>query len=150
MAEPARQFCTFHVADGYYGIDVLRVQEVIREQPVTRVPLAPAVVRGLINLRGQIVMAIDLRRRFGLPERSQDAAPVNLVIRTGDSAVSLLADEIGDVIEPTPDLFEPPPDTLRGPLAGLVTGAYRLEGRLLLALEAERVIDLGNAVRANR
>src|ERR1051326_2248414 len=105
-----RQFCTF-VLDGlYFGVEVKKVQEVIRYQEMTRVPLAPAVVQGLINLRGQIVTAIDLRRRLELRDRSGDRAPMNVVVRTDDGAVSLLVDDIGDVIKVQTDTFEPPPE----------------------------------------
>ena len=89
------QFSTFFVADLFFGVDVLRVQEVLRFQQMTHVPQAPGVIEGLINLRGQIVTAIDLRRRLGLPPRSGDQMPMNMVVRTDDGAVSLLVDEIG-------------------------------------------------------
>src|SRR4051794_28626709 len=94
-----RQYCTFFLDEHYFGIDVLKVQEIIRFQQMTRVPLAPPAVRGLINLRGQIVMGIDLRRRLGLQGAAAEATPVNIVVRTDDGAVSLLVDEIGDVVE---------------------------------------------------
>lgn len=77
-----RQFCTFHLDSLFLGIEVLRVQEVIRAQPMTHVPLAPPAVKGLINLRGQIVTAIDLRDRFGLPPLPSEQAPMNVVVRT--------------------------------------------------------------------
>ena len=94
---------------------MLQVQEVIRYQAMTRVPLAPTVVSGLINLRGQIVTAIDLRRRLGLAGPADEGLhPMNVVVRTDDGAVSLLVDEIGDVVEVTDDAFEPPPETLAG------------------------------------
>src|SRR5438445_5650774 len=118
------QYCTFHVGGYYFGLDVLNVQEIIRYQEMTRVPLAPAVVRGLINLRGQIVTAIDLRRRLELSERPADQSPMNVVIRTDDEAVSLLVDEIGDVREVEEELFEQPPETLKGVARELIRGAY--------------------------
>ena len=89
-----------------------KVQEVIRYQEMTRVPLAPPVVKGLINLRGQIVTAVDLRRRLGLRERAATDLPMNVVIRTSDGAVSLLVDEIGDVVEVDDTTFERPPETV--------------------------------------
>src|SRR5206468_10604632 len=98
----------------FFGVDVLTVQEVIRYQEMTRVPLAPPVVRGLINLRGQIVTAIDLRRQLELRERPADQLPMNVVVRTDDGAVSLLVDEIGDVLEVSEKTFERPPETLQG------------------------------------
>lgn len=135
-----RQFCTF-VLDGHsFGIDVLRVQEVIRYQEMTRVPLAPPVVRGLINLRGQIVTAIDLRRRLDLPDRPAGQLPVNIVVSTDDGAISLLVDEIGDVIAVSEAAFEGPPATLRGKARELIRGAYKLDRRLLLELAMDELM----------
>jgi purine-binding chemotaxis protein CheW len=138
------QYCTF-LLDGYYfGVDVLKVQEIIRFQEMTRVPLAPPVVRGLINLRGQIVTALDLRRRLELPDRPADQIPVNVVVQTDDGAVSLLVDEIGDVLEVPETAFERPPETLHGTARELIRGAYKLEGRLLLILDTARTVNLSN------
>jgi purine-binding chemotaxis protein CheW len=136
------QYCTFYVAEHYFGLDVLRVQEIISHQPMTSVPLAPPVVRGLINLRGQIVTALDLRTRLGFAQLPPDRTPVNVVVRTDDGAVSLLVDEVGDVVDVPEKLFERTPETVTGPARELIQGAYKLDGRLLLALDAERTIAL--------
>jgi purine-binding chemotaxis protein CheW len=141
------QYCTFYVAGHYFGLDVLKVQEIIRFQETTRVPLAPPVVRGLINLRGQIVTAIDLRRRLEMDERPADQLPLNVVVQTDDGAVSLLVDEIGDVLEVPEKLFERPPETLRGPARELIRGAYKLKDRLLLILDTERTVSLAGSGR---
>jgi len=138
------QYCTFFLNGHYFGIDVLKVQEVIRYQQMTRVPLSSPVVRGLINLRGQIVTGIDLRRRLDMKDRPQDQLPVNVVVQTNDGAVSLLVDEIGDVLEVAEKQFEPPPETLRGKARELVQGAYKLPERLLLILDTDRAVDLNN------
>lgn len=136
------QYCTFLLGELYLGVEVLRVQEVIRAQPMTRVPLAHPVVRGLINLRGQIVTALDLRRRLDLPDRAGGPPPMNVVIETDDGAVSLLVDEIGEVLDVAADQFEGPPDTLRGEARDLIRGAYKLPDRLLLILNTDRVVAL--------
>lgn len=133
-----QQFCTFFLNGLTFGIEVEKVQEVIRHQPTTHVPLAPAVLGGLINLRGQIVTALDLRRRFEMPERPETLAPMNVVISTDDGAISLLVDEIGDVVEVSQGNFEPPPDTLQGTARELIRGAYKLRGRLMLLIDTER------------
>jgi purine-binding chemotaxis protein CheW len=140
-----RQYCTFFVAGHYFGLDVLRVQEIIRYQKMTRVPLAPPVVRGLINLRGQIVTAIDLRRRLGLKDRPEDQFPVNVIVQTDDGAVSLLVDEIGDVLDVNEKLFEAPPQTLQGTARELIRGAYKLNDRLLLLLDVDKALHVGSA-----
>lgn len=145
----AKQLCTFRVAGGYFGIPVEHVQEVVRPQPITPVPLAPPVVRGLINLRGQILTAIDLRSRLGLGEPGDQEKLMNVVVRTDDSPVSFLVDEIGEVLDVDEDTFEAPPETLQGDMRELIRGAYKLEGRLLLALSTERTVNLaGTAVAA--
>jgi purine-binding chemotaxis protein CheW len=139
------QFCTFYVDNLFFGVEVQQVQEVIRYQELTRVPLAARVIRGLINLRGQIVTAIDLRERLGLSPRPADVLPMNVVVRSDEGAVSLLVDEIGDVQQVDADAFEPSPNTLRGEASTLIRGAYKLKDRLLLALDTERTIQVSSA-----
>lgn len=137
-----KQYCTFYVDGLFLGVDVLRVQEVIKYQEMTRVPLASNVINGLINLRGQIVTAIDLRRRLALTERASDQLPMNVVVRTDDGAVSLLVDEIGDVLEVDEGTYERPPETLNGVARQLVRGVYKLKDRLLLIIDTDQTVDL--------
>ena len=140
-----RQYCTFQLDRVLYGVAVHEVQEVIRFQEMTRVPRAHAVVSGLINLRGQIVTAIDLRVRLGLPPRPEGEQPMNVVVRTEDGAVSLLVDQIGDVIEVSQEQFEEAPPTLRAKQRELVQGVYKLEQQLLLVLETRKLLNLSPA-----
>jgi len=135
---PPLQFCTFYVDGLLFGIDVQHVQEVILNQPMTRVPLMPEALRGWINLRGQIIPAIDLRVKLELRERNVTAMAVNVVVRTADSAVSLLVDDIGDVREVAAEDFARPPETLRGAARELVSGVYELPNELLLVLDTEK------------
>jgi purine-binding chemotaxis protein CheW len=141
-------YCTFELGGLFFGVEVLKVQEVIRFQRMTAVPLAPSVVSGLINLRGQVVTAIDLRRRLHLPDRGPDELPMNVVVRTEDGPVSLLVDEIGDVIEVEDANHEPPPSTLDGVVRDLVKGVYKLDGRLLLVLDVDKALRLPAAAGA--
>jgi purine-binding chemotaxis protein CheW len=144
MAELS-QYCTFYLDGFFFGVDVLNVQEVIRYQEMTRVPLASSVVRGLINLRGQIVTALDLRRQLELRERPEDQHPMNVVVRSEDGAVSLLVDEIGDVIEVDYENFERAPETIPGAARALVRGVYKLKDQLLLILDTEKTIQATTA-----
>lgn len=137
-----RQLCTFTLDGLLFGVEVVNVQEVIRYQEMTKIPLASAVVRGLINLRGQIVTAIDMRARLGLPALAEDHQPMNVVLRTGDGVVSLLVDEIGDVLELDGRDFERPPETLSGVFREVLTGVYKLQSGLLLLLDGERIAAL--------
>lgn len=140
------QYCTFRLTDLTFGIEVERVQEVIRAQPMTGVPLANPVVEGLINLRGQIVTALDLRRRLELPPRPEGQDPTNIVVRTSMGQLSLLVDRIGDVVDVDQATFEEPPETLEGVARELITGAYKLDGVLLLVLDTEAAVQLPAAV----
>lgn len=139
----SRQFCTFYVNGLFFGVEVNQVQEVIRYQEITRVPIASPVIRGLINLRGQIVTAFDLRQRLELGERPFEQLPMNVVVRTADGPMSLLVDEIGDVVEVAEEAFERPPETLDGVARELIRGAYKLEGQLLLHLDIETTVQTG-------
>jgi purine-binding chemotaxis protein CheW len=136
-----RTLCTFRLADLHLGIEVTEVQEVVKGQDITRIPLVSPVLAGLINLRGEIVTAIDLRRRMGLPPAPAGITPMNVIIRSGDGAFSLLVDEIDDVVEADPADFEPPPPTLNGVHRTLVTGVFKLDDGLLLLLDLDRVLD---------
>ncbi|MBL9210715.1 MAG: chemotaxis protein CheW [Opitutaceae bacterium] len=140
------QYATFYLDGLFLGVEVQQVQEVIRFQPMTPVPLAPAIVQGLINLRGQIVTAIDLRRRLSLPPRTGERRPMNVVVRSEDGAVSLLVDEIGDVVEVHEEDCERPPETLPPSARELITGVCKLRDRLLLILDTERAVNLPAAV----
>jgi purine-binding chemotaxis protein CheW len=136
------QYATFFVGPLFFGVDVLKVQEVLRSQAMTHVPLAPKVIRGLINLRGQIVTAIDMRERLNLPPVATDAKPMNVVVRCEEGAVSLLVDEIGDVINVESSWFEAPPVNMPAAQRVLVDGVYKLEGRLLLVLNTEKTLEV--------
>ena len=138
------QFATFFVTDLFFGIDVLNVQEVLRHQEMTCVPLAPGVIEGLINLRGQIVTAVDMRRRLDLPPRADAEAATNMVVRTQEGAVSLLVDEIGDVLAVDAASFERPPDNLAPAARELIQGIYKLRERLLLVLDTEKTVELSS------
>lgn len=135
------QLCTFFLDNLFLGIEVENIQEILRHQEMTRVPLAPPVVAGLINLRGQIVTAIDLRRRLELKPRDYDPLPINIIVRTPEETVSLLVDGIGDVLDVSDDIFERSPDTFRGEVRELIRGSYKLPNRLLLFLDVDKVVD---------
>jgi purine-binding chemotaxis protein CheW len=144
MAE-STQFCTFFLEGHFLGVPVQQVQEVIRYQEMTDVPLVSQMIRGLINLRGQIVTAIDLRRRLGMSERPPDQLPMNVVVRTSDGAFSLLVDEIGDVIEVEEKTFEQPPEMLKGVERVMIRGVHKLPERLLLVLDTECAVSMPEA-----
>jgi len=136
------QFCTFYLDKLLFGVELKGVQEVIRTLKMTKVPLAPEVVSGLINLRGQIVTAVDLRRRLELEPAPPDMLAMNVVVRSEDGAVSLLVDEIGDVVEVDETSFEPPPETLRGSVRTMIVGVHKLNDRLMHVLDVEKACQM--------
>jgi purine-binding chemotaxis protein CheW len=140
------QFCTFYLDKLLFGVELKGVQEVIRSLDMTKVPLAPPVVSGLINLRGQIVTAVDLRRRLELAPRPPGMLAMNVVVRSDDGAVSLLVDEIGDVVEVEEDSFELPPETLRGSVRTMIRGVHKLNDRLMHVLDIEKACQMTDAV----
>lgn len=137
-----RQVATFYLDDHFFGVDVLKVQEILKVRGITRVPLAPPVISGLINLRGQIVLAIDLRTRLGFPPKASEAHITSVVVTTGDAPINLLVDKIGDVIQIQSELFEAPPDTLNEKFKEVTEGVYKLKDKLLLLLDIEAVINV--------
>jgi len=140
------QYASCFVGDLIVGIRVDAVQEVTSLSELTPVPLASSLVSGLLNLRGEIVTAIDLRRCLELADRPADRRPVNLILRTDDdSRVSLLVDQVGDVLEVDPAEIEAPPRTVRGRIRELITGVYKLDRSLLLILDTKSVLDCAAA-----
>lgn len=136
------RLCTFNIGDLICGIEVDQIQEVMRSQRMTRVPLVSGVVSGLINLRGQIVTALDMRPRVGLARRVAGDMEMNLVVRTKDGPVSLIVDDVGDVVDVDRRRLEDPPPTLKGMLRSLVHGVYKTADELVLILDVEKTAEL--------
>lgn len=137
----AKQYVTFRAGELFFGVDVLQVQEIIRYQAMTPVPLAPLAVKGLINLRGQIITALDLRSVLKLGAAADMEKPMNVVIRAGDETVSLLVDSIGDVIEVDPNEYESTPETIAPHIRSVLYGVFKLKEELLLVLNGKACIE---------
>jgi len=135
-------YATFRLGKHVLGVEVDKVQEVFTAREMTGVPLAPFAVSGLINLRGHIILTIDLRKRLGFPDRKPEEEVMSIVVITEEGPVNLLVDAIGDVIEVSPDLFEPPPSTLDKTLSETVKGVYKLKEHLLLTLSTEAITTI--------
>jgi purine-binding chemotaxis protein CheW len=141
------QYATFVVGGHFLGVRVLEVQEVLRDQRITPVPLAPDVVAGLINLRGQIVPELDLRKILGLRPRNADAVSFSVVVRTGQGAVSLRVDDIDDVLDLDASSLVPPPVKVDAAVRTLLSGVHKLKDRLLLVLKIAETVDLRGPYR---
>lgn len=137
-----RKICTFYLDNYFFGIDISQIQEVIRYHDLTVVPLADPTISGLINLRGQIVTAINMRKRLDFPVMNEEQKPTNIIVRSEDGAVSLWVDDIGDVIELSADTFEPPPENLQGEIGTVLKEVCKFENKLLLILDIGQVLTL--------
>jgi purine-binding chemotaxis protein CheW len=133
-----RQFCSFYLDHLLFGIESQKIQEVVAYRELRPVPLAPASVSGLMNLRGQVVVALELRRQLELAERPAAVVPVCLIVRAEMGTVCLLADEVGNVIEVEEETFEPAPGTLSPRLRSVILGVHKLEGQLMHVLDTDR------------
>lgn len=139
-----QQICTFFLDGAYFGIEIEEVQEIIRQQSLTQIPLAPADICGLMNLRGQIIPVVDLPCRLGLRSAAcevEKGLTHNVIVNAFDDVVSFVVDQIGDVIECSSDDFELPPAHLNCQIRSFLKGAYKLEQGFLLLLNTEKLLD---------
>jgi purine-binding chemotaxis protein CheW len=136
------EFVTFAVAGQMFGLPIARVQDVFKPSRITRVPLAGAEIAGVLNLRGRIVTAIDMRRRLDAGRREDGAPAMAIGIEARGESFGLLVDAVGEVLKLADVEREPNPINLGGKLASMSDGVYRLEGQLLVVLDVDRVLDL--------
>lgn len=144
-----RPWALFNLGRDLFAVALERVQEVLMYQPLTPVPLAPAHVAGLLNLRGELVPTVDLRRRFTGASRPADALTSLIVVRTDDGPVSLVVDSIADIVVLAEAQWQPPPRSMPGEQRACVRGVQALDQRDVLSLNVEAVVD-GRAVVARQ
>ena len=137
----SKQLCGFKIKGDYYAVSVLDVQEVIKPHSLTPVPLSPDYVKGLINLRGQIVTSISLRRLFKMDDATE-ADHMNIIVRSGDSLYALMVDEILDVIDVEEQTYENIPDTINEEIKKYINGVHKLENHLLILLDLEKALTV--------
>ncbi|MGD0215716.1 MAG: chemotaxis protein CheW [Terriglobales bacterium] len=137
-----RQYCTFYLDHLLFGVESQKIQEVVTYRELRPVPLAPEVVSGLMNLRGQVVVALELRRQLELPDRPADMPPVCLVVHAEGGAVCLLADEVGNVVDVEEKTFEPSPETLSQRLRSVILGVHKLEHELMHVLDTDQACEV--------
>ncbi len=137
-----KQFCTFEICNYVFGAPVENVQEIVMNHSVTPVPLSPMEISGLLNVRGQIVTALNLRHRLGLTENSDVKSNVHILVRGADGTVSLVADKVDDVIDVDTESVEPSPDTMEQSLRNFITGIYKTSDRLILLLDITKSLTI--------
>ena len=140
-----REYVTAIVAGEMMGLPILQVQDVFVPEGITRVPLAPTEIAGVINLRGRIVTLVDLRSRFGMAPRESDAPVMAIGVEAGRESFGLLIDSIGEVLQLADAEREPNPLHLDPRLARVSSGIHRLDGRLLMIIDVDRVLEIETA-----
>lgn len=143
-----RDYVTMSIADQLFGIPVLKVQDVLGPQTITRVPLAPPEVAGSLNLRGRIVTAIDVRLRLGLEPRGGEKPPMSVVVEHDNELYSLLVDTVGEVLSLNVKDYQRNPPTLNPRLRDFSDGIYRLNGSLLVVLSVASLLNFGGRADA--
>ena len=148
QSEFDRQYVSFWIGKQLLGVPVRVVQEVLNPQEIARIPRARREISGLLNLRGQIVTAVNLRRRLQLPDLEDGRESINVVVRHNGEPFSILVDEVGDVITVDEDTFDHVPATLDAVWRGVTTGVYRMEGRLFVIVDVAAILDFGLRISA--
>src|SRR5512147_822225 len=143
-----RDYVTMSIADQMFGIPVLKVQDVLGSQTITRVPLAPVEVAGSLNLRGRIVTAVDVRLRLGLPKRDSEKQAMSVVVEHEGELYSLLVDSVGEVLSLESRDYQRNPPTLNPRLREFSDGIYRLNDSLLVVLSVSSLLNFGNRADA--
>ena len=135
------QLVTFSIGGEEFGVDILKVQEIIRMLDITRVPKAPDFVEGVINLRGKVIPIIDLRKRFGLASKGHDKNTRIIVIDINDMIVGFIVDSVSEVLRIPADTVEPPPPVVAGLDSEYISGVGKLDDRLLIFLDLDRLLS---------
>lgn len=143
-----REFVTAVIGGQMFGLPILRVQDVFVVDRLTRVPLAPVEIAGVLNLRGRIVTIIDMRMRLGLERVETSARLMAIGVETRGESYGLLVDVIGEVMKLDQEMCEANPANLDPRLAAVSTGIYRLDGSLLIALDLDKVLEIGGVSTA--
>lgn len=136
-----KQFSTFEVGGQLLGIGVLDVQDILNPMHITPIPLAGQDVAGLLNLRGRIVTAIDMRQKLGLDRFENRSSCMSIVVEKNDELYSLLVDKVRDVIDVPESSYESNPANLEEVWAGISNGVYRLDGEILVAIDVNRLLE---------
>jgi purine-binding chemotaxis protein CheW len=148
QAQAGGDFVTFMIAGQLFGVPVLEVQDVLRPQAITRIPMAPPEILGSLNLRGRIVTVVNTRHRLGLPAAESSDKPMSIVVPHGDDLFSLAVDRVGEVLSLSGDNFEANPPTLDSAWREVASGIYRLKDELLVVIDVARLLRLGPTAHA--
>ena len=141
------QLVTFHIGEEEFAVDILNVQEINRMVEVTKVPSAPDFVEGIINLRGKVIPIIDLRKKFGIQTRVTDKNTRIIVVELSKKVIGFIVDSVSEVLRINSSICEPPPNIVSNIHADYITSVGKLEDRLLILLDLEKVISESENVK---
>jgi purine-binding chemotaxis protein CheW len=147
-SENLTEYVTATIGGQLFGMPILRVQDVFMPERLTRVPLAPPEIAGVLNLRGRIVTLIDMRCRLGLGQRGEDGSAMAVGVECAGESYGLLIDQVGEVLTLDDAGREPNPTNLEAGLARVSAGIHRLDGKLLIVLDVDRILDIGETAMA--
>ena len=133
------QLASFRLGEEEYAIDISAVQEINRMTEVTKVPNSPPYIEGVLNLRGRIIPAVNLRKKFGLPEREYDRHTRIMVVDVEGTMVGLIVDAVSEVLRISPETIEPAPEMSAGVNSKYIMGVGKINGRLVILLDLERL-----------
>jgi len=139
--QPIRQFVGFRIGEEDYAIAITKIQEIILMKPITRLPQVPDSIEGLINLRGNVIPVVNLRKRFGLAARDFDDETRTVVVNTHEKTIGCVVDEVTQVMRVSADQIQPVPVSVSGVSRRFISGIARLEDRLLIVLDIDRLFD---------
>lgn len=134
------QLVSFHIGDEEFAVDILNIQGINRMVEVTKLPNAPDYIEGIINLRGQVIPIVDLRRRLGMPEKEYDKNTRFIVVELDRKVVGFIVDSVNEVLRITKSITEPPPASVAGIQSDYITAVGKLEDRLIILLDLEKVL----------
>ncbi|MBF0482879.1 MAG: purine-binding chemotaxis protein CheW [Desulfovibrionaceae bacterium] len=139
--ETLLQLVTFNISQEEFGVDILKVQEIIRTMEITKVPRAPQFVEGVINLRGKVIPIVDLRGRFGMDPRNHDSQTRIIVVELNAMIVGFVVDAVSEVLRIPADTVVPPPSIVAGIDSEYISGIGKLEDRLLILIDLEKLLS---------
>jgi len=145
---PTSEFVTVEIAGQLFGLPIAQVEDVFMPDAITEVPLSNPEVAGVLNLRGRIVTAIDMRKRLGLGPRENGRVPMAVGIEYNQESYGLIIDKVGEVLRLGPSTYEKNPANLDIRWSSISEGVHRLEGQLLMLLDVDRILDV-NGEKAN-
>jgi purine-binding chemotaxis protein CheW len=141
LLDAEEQLVIFELANEVYGVDISRVQEIIRMTTITRLPRAPEFVEGVINLRGKVIPVVDLKKRFGLAERERTKASRIVVVDVGDHTIGMVVDAVSEVLRVPTSAVEPPSPLVTTIESDYIRGIAKVEGRLIILLDLDKVLS---------